>query len=253
MHPSCRFIVRAILITAIYGGVLGCASVSVKERDAAIHIPPARPERILVEPFSFDVNNVRAGRGGRDLEEFRSEVSAGMTARLLQRIPQVTGIPAQIASRGSALSSDNVWIVRGRFDRLNQGSRFLRSVVGLGAGGTKMETTVTVLDLSTGEQIPLCKLRTTGGSNISPGIGGVVTFWMSGPMALTSLFNVVEGARSGVSFDIDRTAREISAGLAEFLHENGLDDGRAPTPAKRIGSLKPLRLSFTSPQNSSGR
>lgn len=221
-------------------GLISCASVSLKESRRADAPLVQRPERFLVEPFSFEPERVQVGRNGRDLEEFKSEVSARMTAYLLRRLPEVTGIPAQAASRGSVPTGGNVWLIRGHFDRLNQGSRLLRAVVGLGAGGTKMETTVVVYDLSAAEPRPILLLRTSGGSNISPGIGGVATFWISGPMAFTSLFNVVEGVRSGVSFDADRTSREIGAAIAEFLHENGLTEGERPRPPKRAGQLGPV-------------
>ena len=42
----------------------------------------------------------------------------------------------------------NFWLIVSRFDRMYQGSRMLRSVIGFGAGGTKLEMTVMVYDLS---------------------------------------------------------------------------------------------------------
>src|SRR6202035_1685460 len=41
-----------------------------------------------------------------------------------------------------------VWLITGQFVRVDQGSRALRGLIGLGAGGTKMETIVRVYDLS---------------------------------------------------------------------------------------------------------
>ena len=38
----------------------------------------------------------------------------------------------------------NVWLITGEFVRVNGGSRELRGLVGLGLGGTKMETVVRV-------------------------------------------------------------------------------------------------------------
>lgn len=62
-------------------------------------------------------------------------------------------------------------------------------------------------DLSGSVPLEFPHIETTGGSNISQGIGGVVLFPFSGPMALTSLANAIDGVRSGVSFDERRAAK----------------------------------------------
>jgi hypothetical protein len=83
--------------------------------------------------------------------------------------------------------------------------------LGLGAGGTKMETITQVYDLSTrNRQTPLFTFSTSGGSNAEPGIITSV-----GPLAPTTVPAVVisvaaKGAH-GVSEDAKRTARVISA------------------------------------------
>jgi hypothetical protein len=62
-------------------------------------------------------------------------------------------------------------------------------------------------------------------------------------MALTSLFNAVDGIRSGVSFDTRRTAHEISATLSEYLHQRDALGNKPHLTPKRRGEV-PLRLPF---------
>ena len=100
-----------------------------------------------------------------------------------------------------------------------------------------MDTTTVVYDLSGPYPKPFLRIVTTGGSNISPGIGGVATIFLSGPMALTNLFNVVDGARSGITFDTVRTTREVNAVLSEFLYQRGAIPHRKEAGPKRLGKL----------------
>ena len=68
------------------------------------------------------------------------------------------------------------WLIRGEFTRVNQGSRLLRSTIGFGAGGTKVETNVYVYDLSKSSTTPFLTFSTSGGSNAEPGaITGLAT------------------------------------------------------------------------------
>jgi hypothetical protein len=63
-------------------------------------------------------------------------------------------------------------------------------------------------------------------------------------MALTSLFNAVDGIRSGVSFDTMRTAREIAATLSDYLYQRNALGKRPHLKPKRLGEVP---LPFDSP------
>jgi hypothetical protein len=92
--------------------------------------------------------------------------------------------------------------VTGQFTYVEQGSRALRAVVGMGAGGTKVETTVRLYDLSVSSSKPVVTFNTTGGSNAQPGVitgGGLNAGGLS-----SGVLNVY-----GLDDDLKRTAREI--------------------------------------------
>lgn len=119
----------------------GCASVSVKE-DKWSKDRLAMPNRVYVADFEVPADALDVDRTGPELEGFRQTVLKGFTNELCDRITERIA-PAVPLTKGLR-PSKGAWIVEGRFLRLNQGSRLLRSVVGLGAGGTKMEARTTV-------------------------------------------------------------------------------------------------------------
>ncbi|MFM8363875.1 MAG: DUF4410 domain-containing protein [Verrucomicrobiota bacterium] len=219
-----------------------CASVSVEK---AVHPfgpengPKKAPDEILIRPFEVPESSLRVDRDGQDLEKFRKDLQEYMGRQLARRLTKHVA-PARVVAAGDALPQGNFWLIEGEFKRVNQGSRLLRSTVGFGTGGTKMETVANVFDLSGAEPKEFLHIETTGGSNISQGIGGVVMFPFSGPMALTSLANAVDGVRSGVSFDAGRTAREITAILSEYLHKRRALRGKEPLKPKRLGEMPDL-------------
>jgi len=233
--PACR----VPLLSAAFSALLlsSCASVSVKEVVRTPHEPKAQiPEKVFVAPFQFDDVNLRVDRSGVDLQNFKFNLRELMTRNLVRRLPRYVA-PAAAVAENAPLPRGNYWLISGKFDRVSQGSRILRSVVGLGAGGTRMDSTVVVSDLSGRVPIPFLRIVTTGGSNISPGIGGIATFFFSGPMALTNLFNVVDGVRSGITFDTIRTTREVNAALSEYLYHRGAIPYENASGPKRLGKL----------------
>jgi hypothetical protein len=227
------------LFTAVLYALLlpSCASVSVKDVARLEPDPPSRlPDKVFVAPFSFSADGIRVDREGADIENFKFGLRELMTRNLVRRLPKYVA-PAAAVAENAPLPRGNYWLIRGRFDRVYQGSRLLRSVVGLGAEATRMNTTVVVFDLSGPCPRPFLRIVTTGGSNISPGIGGIATFFVSGPMALTSLFNVVDGVRSGVTFDTIRTTRELNAALSEYLYQRGAIPYKKAAGPKHLGEF----------------
>ena len=163
-------------------------------------------------PFTVEDESLRVDRKLRDLADFKSNLKVNMSRELLARLPAHFA-QARILVPDVAIPHGNYWLLKGHFTRVNQGSRLLRSTVGFGAGGTKMETT-------------------------TQGIGGIITLPFSGPMAITSLFSAVDGIRSGVSFDTARTARETTATLSEYLAQKNLLFNKTPLRPKKLGTLR---------------
>jgi Domain of unknown function (DUF4410) len=129
---------------------------------------------------------VRAGRSGKELLAFEQRVQVSLREQLVHALRRY-GIQVTVASTSRELrrlrERQPAWLITGQFTRVRQGSRALRILLGLGAGGTKMETITQVYDLSTrARQRPLFTFSTSGGSNAEPAI--ITSF---APLALTTV------------------------------------------------------------------
>lgn len=233
-----RLFVSSFLPLATALVLCSCASVSVKKSETLVvkRLPASKPEKIFIRPFTFDDATLRVDRSGEALETFKYDLQERMTRHLVRRLSKHVA-PAEAVAATAPLPRGNYWVVEGHFVRVNQGSRMLRALIGLGTGGTKMETLITVRDLSTKPPTIFLTLETTGGSNLAPGVLGASTFFFTGITALTSVANALEGLRSGVTFDTVRTSREVTAGMSEYLYQKGAIPYEEALGPKRPGSL----------------
>jgi hypothetical protein len=99
---------------------------------------------------------------------------------------------------------------------VEQGSRLLRSAVGFGVGGSKVETRVEVYDLAQNPGTPFLTFSTTGGSGSEP---GAILALSADPLQIA--IGGVTGAAHGLSEDTKRTAREITAELSNYMYKRG--------------------------------
>ena len=206
-----------------------CASVSVRETIPLTGAPSQAPQTIFLQPFEFEDDMVRVGRQGEELEDFKRRLQQEMTADLFEQIGKYIA-PAQAVSAGTALPQGNSWLITGRFTRLNQGSRALRSTLGFGSGGTKMDVTATVSDLSGGAPKQFLMIQTTGGTNAMPGAVMGVIVW---PLTISG----APGLLSGLSGDCRRTSREITSAVAAYMKKHGIQVAKDVPRPKPTGSL----------------
>ena len=61
--------------------------------------------------------------------------------------------------------------------------------------------------------------------------------------------NLLEGVRSGVTFDVIRTTRQIAGSLSEFLHDRGALPEDKVLRTKRVRS-SPAKTESSAPQGS---
>lgn len=230
-----HFLMRSTLSCFLLCGLLSsCASVSIKKFELLSERPPTRaPARILVKPSMFYEPTLRVDRRGAKLENFKYDLQEKFTTHLVRQLSRHVA-PAQAVAATAPLPQRNYWLIRGRFDRVNQGSRLLRSIVGFGAGGTRLDMSVVIFDLSGRKPRPFLLIETTGGSNAAPGAIGTAAYFATGVTALFSASSLLEGTRSGLTFDIIRSAREVAAGLSQYLSERGaLAADKKPLRPKR--------------------
>ena len=126
-----------LAVCLICAALCSCASVSLKKADVLTARAPAKtPAKIFVKPPEFYDVAVRVDRSGARLEAFKHEMQERFTRRLVRRLSRHVA-PAEAVAATAPLPSGNFWLIVSRFDRIDQGSRMLRSVVGFGAGRNK--------------------------------------------------------------------------------------------------------------------
>ena len=263
-HPrprssAARLAAALLLFTGLAAG--GCASVSVQPQITTAGKPPVapaqRPRRIVVEAFTFpEPARVRVDRQGAELAALERRLQERLRERTMRELTKlgVEAVPVEAGQGGRVAPADGgrsgrgaagprgepAWVVTGQFTRVNQGSRALRIAIGLGTGGTKMETAVRVFDRSTpAAGAPVLAFRTTGGSGAEPGLisaGGPVNSPLAIAIVVASVVETAAGSGGhGITEDADRTARMIAAYLSEELARRGYCDAASVKRAQRLG------------------
>jgi len=200
-----------------------CASVSVEEDTA--YMRQRMPEIVYVLDFDTAHADFEVDRTGKELADFKKNLQLMLKTATAADLTDKL-VPAVAETNLHRSRSKSAWLVRGEFKTVKQGSRLLRSAIGFGAGGTKVETHVEVYDLAENPTLPFLTFNTTGGSNAEP---GAVLALTTDPLQLA--IGAVSGAAHGLSEDTKRTAREITAELSDYMHRRGwISDGQWVQP-----------------------
>gem|GEM_PF-251897 len=226
----CNF-VRLFALVGAVAWISGCASVSVSKVEPAAQ-RPCVPDTIYVRDFRTPKSAFRVDRGGTALVDFRKDFSRMLTFATTDRIESRMHLHAVDVPGDAVLPRKvNAWLLTGRFVHVNQGSRALRTVIGFGLGATKLETEVTVYDMSVEPPRPFLTFMTTGGSNAQPGVipGFPINFVLVG-------LDTAGHLAIGLKMDVIRTSREIVAVLSEYMAHQGFIPSHDAYRAKRLGT-----------------
>jgi hypothetical protein len=201
----------ACLLLAL--ALVSCASISVE--DGTERSTQKMPEMVYVLDFRAPDSAFQVDRTGQELADFKKNLQlmlqTAMATDLTNRLA-----PAEPGTKADGLRRQNAWLVRGEFTTVDQGSRLLRSAIGFGAGGTKVETRVQVYDLAQNPGTPFLTFSTTGGSGSEP---GAILAFTTDPLEIA--IGGVSGAAHGLSEDTKRTAREITAEFSDYMYKRG--------------------------------
>ena len=198
-----------------------CSSVSViEEKENAALAPKSAPSALFVRPFEVAQDarfEVAPPRGEQDA---RSTTARSIADGVMSRGSRWIA-PTKVLDEGQKSPKSGL-LIEGVVLRAEQGSRALRIGIGLGLGRTHMETTVRVFNLGASAKKPWLSFKTTGGSNMEPGlIFGVI---IPSPATIPILIGAAGGAAStlaksnkGVTQDAKRTGRAITAVVHDRL------------------------------------
>jgi hypothetical protein len=150
---------REFLALGLILGLAGCASVGVRNPTQGA-ANPRSPSQIFVAEFDAGKGIFQVNRSGDELVAFEQKTAGALADRLVADLSKSV-VPASRQNDSSRPRGD-AWLITGEFVRVSQGSRALRGLIDLGAGGTKMETIVRVYDLSGRSKEPVLQFETTG-------------------------------------------------------------------------------------------
>jgi hypothetical protein len=213
-----------------------CASISVQPGHE--YATPQMPQKIYVMLFGTGHAEFNVDREGAELKTFKRDLQhvlqAAQIADLSNRLVAAAPAPKHPWDR-----RENGWVVTGEFVKVNQGSRFLRTAIGFGAGGTKVEAKVAVYDLSAADHRPFLVFSTTGGSNAEP---GAVTSFATDPLDLAVQIaprpdrgHEEDGPRSDRgAFGLHVSQRLDSAGQVDSAQDAGKRLSLLDRPIKRL-------------------
>ncbi len=212
-----NFILRMVSGLIVILGMVSCASVSVKQ---GTEVSTAKmPQKIYVAFFDTTRGKFEVDRVDAELADFKKNLQVMMQTALVTDLSHRL-IPAVSTDKDHGFQPESAWLIRGEFTRVNQGSRLLRGAIGFGAGGTKMETNVSVYNLEQNSNTPFLTFSTTGGSGAEP---GAITAIATDPVeiAVQAALGSIGGLAHGCTEDTERTDREITAELSDYMYRSG--------------------------------
>jgi len=204
-----RFFIPLVCLSATF--LSSCASISVKNVSASDTKITKPPTIVYVTPLSLEGAQIKENPYRKTPGALGSETQKLISGYLVSELVKA-GIPAQAATKSATKSG--AWIVEGRIIRVAEGNRLLRMGIGLGLGGTKLETHVEIRKADA--RRPFLAFNTTGGSNATPGAATNPIPFSSAPQALLN-------AKDGITDDSARTARMITGTISQYLAAHGLE------------------------------
>jgi hypothetical protein len=190
----------------------GCGSIHTAALpSASVKLTP-NPPHIYIAPFDTSTCKWLVGdRAGSELINFKEDFQTNFQHQLETRLDKL----APTEQRWVNDLPDHGWLVAGQFVTIYQGSRALRTAVGLGLGETTMQTNVYVYDLDISKTQYVLAFR-TGVADVKSDTGAGSGSMPSG-LAAPDPISTGMGLGSGLKLDTTRTCREIVAILAQYM------------------------------------
>jgi hypothetical protein len=229
--------VAMVCCTALLTGCAGSSIRNESEASAQLHV---RPDNIYV--YTFDANPDQVKLDGGMLQKVKTHFGGSSAAQ--KQVADADEVREQVAneivhqlqsmglhatrSDGPAPADQNVLLVQGSFDTIDSGSRRRRTLIGLGAGKSEVNSSVQILYKPAGGTPRLLQsFNADADSGKAPGMaetagvgaaaGSIATMAAVGG----GLHAVSETKRAGVSADAKRLADAVAKQIAQI----GVDDG----------------------------
>ncbi len=177
-----KILSRIYVVLAV--ATFGCAGAHVTQESSAAPISATPPSAVVVYPFAVSASDVSlnssifqvAYRNMTDENQTAQQQDiARQTAQniCVQVAANLTGkgINTTCLQRGVPPTGNNVLILDGQFTDISEGNRLRRMVIGLGAGASKVDTVVQVIQKTDQGSTEIIDFATNADSGYMPGAG----------------------------------------------------------------------------------
>ncbi|MGB9379365.1 DUF4410 domain-containing protein [Candidatus Binatus sp.] len=236
---------RSNRVRGMYGllalAAFGCAGAQVTQQSSAAPISAGPPTAVVVYPFAVDASDVSLNSGIFQVA-YRNMSGEDQSAQQLQLAHQTAqnicvqvaanltqkGITAICLQRGVPPTGDNVLVLDGQFTDISEGNRLRRMVIGLGAGASKVDTVVQVIQKTPQGSSELLDFATSADSGYMPGAGitGPAGAAAGGAVAAASIgVNIaaagVKNVTSATGYLVNKTSDQIVQQMVNYYNRQG--------------------------------
>jgi len=219
----------------------GCAGAHVTQSSSAAPISATPPTAVVVYPFAVSTSDVSLNSGifqvaYRNMTDENTSAQEQDLARqtahniCVQVAANLTGkgINTTCLQRGVPPTGNNVLILDGQFTDISEGNRLRRMVIGLGAGASKVDTVVQVIQKTDQGSTEIIDFATNANSGYMPGAGitGPAGAAAGGATAAASLgVNLAAGGvknfTSSTGYLVDKTSEQIVQQVVNYYNRQG--------------------------------
>jgi hypothetical protein len=235
-HPL-RAVAGALVIAL---AAAGCATTKVESTGAEYMGQLPRPTQILVYSFATSAQDVQLDSSpgvvavwkaqgisaGTESSDVARQVADAVADRLVEKI-QAMGLPATHASQPPMTDGPPKLAITGYFTAIDQGNRFERVTIGLGAGRSNVNTSVQVATVSPYGRRVIDSFDIDAKSGRKPGAAETLAVGAgAGTLATAAVATAAttlgsEAFGANVDADSRRTADKIAGMLHELFVQKG--------------------------------
>ena len=219
----------------------GCAGAQVTQQSSAAPISTTAPTAVVIYPFAVNASDVSLNSSIFQVA-YRNLSDSNTNAEQLQLAHQTAqnicvqvaanltqkGITTTCLQRGVPPTGSNVLIRDGEFTDISEGNRLRRMVIGLGAGASKVDTVVQVIQKTDQGSTEIIDFATSADSGYMPGAGitGPAGAAAGGATAAATLgVNVAAGGvknvTSSTGYLVDKTTDQIVQQVVNYYNRQG--------------------------------
>jgi hypothetical protein len=236
---SYRVLDRIYVLLAV--ATFGCAGAQVTQSSSAAPISSVQPSAVVVYPFAASASDVSLNSSifqvayrnmaddNQDAQQLQiaHQTAQNICVQVASKLTQ-KGITTTCLQRGVPSTGNNILIVDGEFTNISEGNRLRRMVIGLGAGASKVDTVVQVIQKTDQGSTEIVDFATSADSGYMPGAGitGPAGAAAGGATAAASLgVNLAAGGvknfTSSTGYLVDKTADQVVQQVINYYNRQG--------------------------------